>query len=749
MTPGYPVPDLAAVPVRVKAGLLVGKDFWSTMDAPEHRIGSVQMSDGPHGVRHATGEELGLNDASPATCFPPAVAVGCSWDPELAHRIGESIAREARSLGVDIVLGPGINIKRTPLCGRNFEYYSEDPHLAGELGVAHVDGQQGAGVGASVKHFAANNQETERMRVDVIADERTLREIYLPAFEAVVKRSAPATVMASYNLLGGLHATENPWLLTTLLREEWGFEGATVSDWGATCDPVASVAAGLDLQMPGRSEQTVDAIAAAVAAGRLAEADLDRAVARVLGLRTWAAERAEPFDAAAHHQVAREVAASCAVLLKNDFSVLPLREDARIAVIGEFARSPRYQGAGSSHINATRVDAALDAIRSVAAKVEFAAGFTLDGHGDAAQLCAEAVRAAGATDIAVVFAGLPDAAESEGFDRTDLALPDDQIAVINAVAEVAPRTVVVLSHGGIVTMEEWHEQVDAILDCFLLGQAGGSATADLLFGAANPSGHLAESVPLELRHTTAFLNFPGDHLEVRYGEGVFVGYRGYESTGTPVRYPFGHGLSYTTFETSDLQVEVTGAAAAAVRVRVANTGSRAGRHVVQVYVGSDAGPVHRPVRELRAFRSVWLEPGESRVVELDLDDRAFAYWDVSDHGWVVPAGEYRIEIGASSHDVVAAQSISLTGNARVRVLSRAASIDEWLNHPRIGATVLVEALARYLPADRATLIRSDPAVLRLMGSMEVEKAMQMFGLTDALPALDELIARSAGSAPAE
>lgn len=428
--------------------------------------------------------------------------------------------------------------------------------------------------------------------------------------------------------------------------------------------------------MPGRSEEAVDAIAAAVEDGHLSEADLDRAAASVLGLRAWVAERAEPFDVDAHHRLAREAAASCAVLLKNDESVLPLSTDARIAVIGQFARTPRYQGAGSSHINATRIDAALDSIRSLAGNVEFAAGFALDGTGDAVQLRDEAVGVAGASDVAVVFAGLPDAAESEGFDRAELSLPDDQIAVINAVAEVAPRTVVVLSHGGVVTMEEWHEQVDAVLDCFLLGQAGGSATADLLFGVANPSGHLAESVPLELRHTTSFLNFPGDHLEVRYGEGVFVGYRGYETTGAPVRYPFGHGLSYTTFETSRLRVDATGAATAAVRVTVANTGPCAGRHVVQLYVGSDAGPVHRPVRELRAFRSVWLEPEETREVEFDLDDRAFSYWDVTDHAWVVPAGDYRIEIGASAHDVVAAQTVSLTVThrcARCRARHRSTS----------------------------------------------------------------------------
>lgn len=734
--------DLSAVPVRVKASLLVGKNFWTTMDAPDHGIGSVQVADGPHGVRHAVGEELGLNSASPATCFPPAVAVGCSWDRNVARRIGESIAREARSLGVDIVLGPGVNIKRSPLCGRNFEYYSEDPLLSGELGVAHVEGQQGAGVGASVKHFAVNNQETDRMRVDVTVDDRTLREIYLPAFEVVVKRAAPATVMASYNLLGGLHATENPWLLTTLLRDEWGYGGATVSDWGATCDPVASVAAGLDLQMPGPVEAAVEAISSAVADGSLTEVDLDRTVSRVLGLRSWVAEQTPGSDAEAHHQVAREAARSCVVLLKNEGAALPLRPTERVAVIGAFAHTPRIQGGGSSHINATRVDSALDEIRSVAGNVDFAPGFTFDDSGDARLLQDEAVHLALSVDVAVVFAGLPDAEESEGFDRDRLSLPETQIQLINAVAKVAPRTVVVLSHGGIVTVEDWHDNVDAILDCFLLGQAGGAATADLLYGSANPSGHLAESVPKALRHTTAYLNFPGAHRQVRYGEGVFVGYRGYESTGTEVRYPFGHGLSYTTFAVSDLRVEVTGNATATATVTVANTGGLAGRDVVQLYVGTDAGPVHRPVRELRAFESVQLDAGESRQVTLELDDRAFAYWDVTDHDWVVPGGDYRVEIGENAHDIVAAQTISLSGNEPVRPLSRTSSVDEWLDHPIVGGAVLIDTLAAGLPEKEASLIQDDPAVLRIMGSMEMEKAMRMFGLGDALPTLDTLIERS-------
>lgn len=734
--------DVGALPVRVKAALLVGKDFWATTDVPEHGIGSVQVADGPHGVRHATGEELGLNAASPATCFPPAVAVGCSWDTSVARTIGETIAHEARSLGVDVVLGPGVNIKRTPLCGRNFEYYSEDPLLSGELGVAHVNGQQGAGVGASVKHFAANNQETGRMRVDVVADERTLREIYLPAFEAVVKRSAPATVMASYNLVNGLHATESPWLLTQLLRAEWGYDGATVSDWGATCDPVASVAAGLDLQMPGPVAGAVDAIEAAVADGSLAESDLDRAVRNVLGLRAWVAEPTELFDLDAHHEIARQAARACAVLLKNDTEVLPLDAAASIAVIGEFARSPRYQGGGSSHINATRVESALDAIRDHAENVEFAPGFTFDGSGDSESLRAEAVRVA-AGSVAVVFAGLPDAMESEGFDRAGLSLPEDQVALINAVAEVASRTVVVLSHGGIVTVEEWHDNVEAILDCFLLGQAGGAATADLLYGVANPSGHLAESMPKELRHTSAFLNFPGDHDEVRYGEGVFVGYRSYETTGVPVRYSFGHGLSYTTFATTGLVVDVTGSVSASATVTVANTGSRPGRHVIQLYVAPPPGAVQRPARELRAFASVELEPGESREVTLELGERAFAYWDVADHAWVVPVGDYTVEVGHNAHDIVQAQAISLEGNEPVRPLSRTSSVEEWLDHPSVGGEVLIGTLVRALPDKEAALIQDDPAVLRIMSSMDMSKAMTMFGLGDAVPLLDELIERSA------
>nr|WP_246242685.1 glycoside hydrolase family 3 C-terminal domain-containing protein [Flexivirga aerilata] len=694
-------------------------------------------------MRKATGDELGLNEAAPATCFPPAVAVGNSWSTDAARQVGAAIAVEARALGVDIVLGPGVNIKRTPLCGRNFEYYSEDPLLAGTLGAAHVEAQQGGGVGASVKHFAANNQETERMRVDAQIDERTLREIYLPAFERVVRENRAATVMASYNKINGTHATENPWLLTEVLREQWGFDGLVMSDWGAVEDPVASVAAGLDLQMPGPASASASAIVDAVRSGDLAEADLDRAVASVLALRRWSAGRGGDFDVDAHHAIAREVAASCAVLLKNDGDVLPLRPETSVAVIGEFARTPRFQGGGSSRVNPTRVEGAWETIRSrVGDGAVFAAGFTLDGSGDAESLRSEAVAAARNAVVAVVFAGLADDDESEGFDRDRLSLPEDQVELIRAVAAAAPRTVVVLSHGGVVTLEGWHDDVDAVLDGFLLGQAGGAALVDLIYGASNPSGRLSETIPTSLESTSAYLNFPGDHREVRYGEGVFVGYRAYQTVGTLVRYPFGHGLSYTTFGTTDLAAEATGPVSARVTATVTNTGTREGRQVVQLYVGAPAGPVHRPRRELRAFTSVTLAPGQSEQVSFELDSRAFAYWDVDDAQWVVPAGRYRIEIGDNARDIVAAAEVELDGNEPVRALTRKSSIDEWLDHPVIGGDLLAEELAKLLPEKEAAMMRANPAVLRLMGSMPADKALTMFGADDAVPALDELAART-------
>jgi len=686
--------DISALTLAQKASLLSGQGFWTTKAIEDAGIPSIMLTDGPHGIRRQDGaaDHLGINDALPATCFPPAVAVGSSWDPEVAAEVGAALGREALAAGVSVVLGPGVNIKRSPLCGRNFEYYSEDPLLSGVLGSAHVQAMQRVGPGASVKHFAANNQEHERMRISAEVDERTLREIYLPAFERVVTEAAPATVMAAYNKVNGVPASHSPWLLTDVLRTEWGFQGAVVSDWGAVSDRVAGVAAGMDLEMPGRGVATDQEIVDAVRSGRLSEEQVDVAVHRVLALTDLPHRPTGTVDVDAHHELARTLAADSVVLLKNDRDVLPVTTVAHMAVIGPLAVEPRFQGGGSSHINPTRVDAALDRIRDHARQrgmaVEYAEGYLLGDDMNARARCDVAADLATRADLAIVFAGLSEREESEGFDRETLSLPAEQIEVIKAVAAAAPRTVVVLSNGGVVSLEGWHDQVDGILEGWLLGQAGGSAIADVLFGVVNPSGHLAETIPFRVQDNPSWHNFPGEQGHVRYGEGVMVGYRHYESAGIPVRYPFGHGLSYTTFRTSNLRVESVGTDSASVQVTITNTGERAGKHVVQVYVATEAGPVRRPVRELRAFAKAALEPGETTTVGFTLDRRAFAYWDITLGQWVVPAGDYVIQIGENASSIVAEQSIALTGDVIVRPLTLESPVGEWLSHPAVGPAMV-------------------------------------------------------------
>ncbi|OPG12466.1 glycoside hydrolase family 3 C-terminal domain-containing protein [Microbispora sp. GKU 823] len=728
---------LNALTLEQKASLLSGRDFWTTKPLEEAGIPSITLCDGPHGVRREAGgsDHLGLNESIPATCFPPAVAVGSSWDPEVAARIGAAIGREGRALGVAVVLGPGVNIKRSPLCGRNFEYYSEDPLLSGVLGAAHVAALQAEGPGASVKHFAANNQETERMRVSADVDERTLREIYFPAFERVVTQARPATVMCSYNRVNGVHASQNRWLLTDVLRREWGFTGVVVSDWGAVQDRVAALAAGLDLEMPGTGGASDRRVVDAVRAGDLDEAVVNASVRRVVALTERHHGVSGAFDADAHHALARELAAECAVLLKNENGTLPLSASARIAVIGEFAARPRFQGGGSSHINATRVDAALDAIRALAPDVAYAQGFSLDGSGDARELREAAAEAAASADVAVVFAGLGEREESEGFDRETIDLPAVQVELIRAVAAAARRTVVVLSNGGVVSMEGWHDDVDAVLEGWLLGQAGGSAVADLLFGVVNPSGRLAESIPVRLQDTPSYLNFPGEAGHVRYGEGVMVGYRYYETVELPVRYPFGHGLSYTTFAVDGLTVVRTGDDTATVTVRVTNTGERAGKHVVQVYVATTAGPVRRPARELRAFTKVSLAPGESRTITLSLDRRAFAYYDVPLGRWVVAPGDYTIQIGENASSVVAETTISLDGDSVVPVVSLDSTLGEWLSHPLAGP-----ALVRVLTGGKSERPEEDDENgLRMASSMPMGRFLTFAGIDIPHTTLRELV----------
>ena len=718
--------DISTLTLEQKASLLSGHDFWSTKAIPEAGIPSIILTDGPHGVRRQAGDadHLGINDSLPSTCFPPAVAVGSSWDPELAARIGEAVGREGRAFGVSVILGPGVNIKRSPLCGRNFEYYSEDPYLSGVLGSAHVTGMQQAGVGASLKHFAANNQEHERMRISADVDERTLREIYLPAFERVVKEARPATVMCSYNKINGVYASHNRWLLTDVLRGDWGFDGAVVSDWGAVSDRVAGVAAGMDLEMPGSGGTTDQQIVDAVRAGLLDESTLDESVRRVLALTELPHDATDELDVEGHHALARELAAESIVLLKNDRDTLPVPAKSRVAVIGAFATEPRFQGGGSSHINPTRLDAALDAIRDQSwtdgVTVEHASGFSLDGTGNADVLLEEATTAAGRADIALVFVGLSDREESEGFDRDTLTLPQAQLDLITAVAKAAPRTVVVLSNGGVVSLEGWHDQVDAIVEGWLLGQAGGSALCDVIFGHVNPSGHLAESIPLRLEDSPSWLNFPGEQGHVRYGEGVFVGYRYYTTAGVPVRYPFGHGLSYTTFSTDELTLDAVGDEDVEVTVSVTNTGDRAGKHVVQLYVAGGDAPVRRPTRELRGFAKVALEPGESTTVTLRLDRRAFAYWDMEFGRWVVAAGEYRIQVCSDASTVVREERITLAGDSIVRELTMDSTVGDWFAHPLVGP-LLMQGMTAGMSAEQAQQAAQNPDQLKMVESMPMQQ----------------------------
>jgi beta-glucosidase len=730
---------IATMSADRKAALLSGINFWETEPIPELNIPSVVLADGTYGLRHQSGlhDHLAMFESDPATCFPPGVAIGSSWDRNVAERLGAALGKEAVAQGVDIVLGPGVNIKRTPLCGRNFEYYSEDPHLTGALGVAFTRALQAQGPGVSVKHFAANNQETNRQTISSDVDPRTLREIYLPAFEQVVTEANPAAVMAAYNKINGISASENHWLLSRLLREEWGFEGAVVSDWNAVNDRVAALVAGLDLEMPGGSASHDSDLVDAVNDGRLQSEDLDASVKRVAALSARPPVERTDVDYDAHHDIARELAAECAVLLRNEHQVLPIPSDVRMAVIGEFAESLRYQGGGSAHVNATRVDQPLEAIRDLALEhsvaVTYARGFNIDGSADES-LLQNALDVARRADVAVVFAGLNEEIESEGIDRPNIDLPAAQIELIRAVSVVAHRTVVVLANGGVVSLEGWHDHVDAILEGFLLGQGGGHAIAEILFGRVNPSGHLAESIPLRLQDHPSSLNFPGEQGHVRYGEGVMVGYRYFSTFKTPVRYPFGHGLSYTKFCTHTPRVELLGDDEAAVSVEVTNTGTRSGKHVVQVYVATEAGPVRRPVRELRGFEKVELAAGETRTVVIGLPRRAFAYWDIRLERWVVAPGDYRVQICADAATVLQEAAITFAGDVIITELTLDTPMGEWFNHPLVGSQVM----------ERLGFASADVSAeqMAMVASMTMRQFLHISGLPIPADVLDELMLAS-------
>ena len=654
---------LAELTLEEKAALCSGRDFWHLKGIERLGIAPLMLTDGPHGLRKQR-EGAAVLQSIPATCFPTASTLACSWDRELLFEVGVALAEECRQEQVAVLLGPGINIKRSPLCGRNFEYFSEDPCLAGELAAALIEGLQSQGVGASLKHFAVNNQEHRRMTIDAVVDERSLREIYLAGFERAIKQARPWTVMCAYNRLGGTYCSEHQTLLTGILRDEWGYDGAVVSDWGACNDRVAALAAGLDVEMPGSGGVNDARIVAAVRAGTLDIAVLDRAVARVLGLIERCLEgRASGFrySVDAHHALARRAQARSLVLLKNAADLLPLAPGGRVAVIGAFAATPRYQGAGSSQINPSRLDDALTAIRHYAPDCRYAPGY--DMHADRVDpaLMEQARALAMEADTIILFAGLPAHAECEGFDREHLDMPASHTQLLEALIATGRRLVLVLAAGAPVTLPGI-ERIDAAILAGLGGQAGGGAIADLLFGAVCPGGKLAETWPLALADTPAYRYFPGGPATVEYREALYVGYRYYDSFARPVLFPFGHGLSYTRFEYRALTLSATRMGeheTLRVGIELCNIGARFGSEVVQVYVRDIESTVFRPHQELRDFARVELAPGEVRRLEFSLDRRAFAFYDTACRDWRVESGVFAILIGASSADIRARGDIHI------------------------------------------------------------------------------------------
>lgn len=639
-----------------KAALCQGRSSWFTRAVKRLGVPEMMMSDGPHGLRKQDLEKEngGVNDAIKAICYPTAAGTACSFDRGLLEELGALLGQTCQAENVGVILGPAVNIKRTPLCGRNFEYFSEDPYLSGEIAAAHIRGVQSQGVGTSLKHFAANNQETRRMTVSANVDERTLREIYLASFEGAVKSGHPWTLMCAYNKLNGVYCSENAWLLTQVLRKEWGFDGLVMSDWGAVSDRVKGVPAGLELEMPESGPYHDQELAAAVREGRLKESDLDTACERLLTLvKKYLDNRreGEVFDRGVQHHQARKIAREAMVLLKNDGGVLPIRGNKKVAFIGRFAEKPRYQGGGSSHITVSEELSALEAVRSVC-PVTYAPAFSLEEDTVDEALLAEAVEAAKAADVAVLFLGLPEFIESEGFDRKDMALPRCQLELVKRVMQVQKNVAVVLHNGAPVELP-FADDVPAMLEAYLAGQAGGGAVVDLLFGAVSPCGKLAETFPLRLEDTPAYLNFPGDGDNVNYAEGVYVGYRYYDKRKLPVRFPFGHGLTYTTFRYDNLRLsgDVFRGEPLKVEVDVTNTGHMAAKEIVQFYVRPDHPGKDRPVRELKGFDKVFLQPGETATASCTLDARSFSYWEARIGDWYAEPGLYQVEAAASSRDI--------------------------------------------------------------------------------------------------
>ena len=656
---------LKELTLEEKCALLSGAETFKTRGMPEHGIPQIWLSDGPHGLRKQAGESdhLGLNPSVPATCFPTASAIANSWDAALGEEIGAALGEEAAAQEVSVLLGPGLNMKRNPLCGRSFEYFSEDPYLAGKLAAGYIRGIQSKGVAACPKHFAVNSQETRRMASDSIVDERTLREIYLTGFEIAVKEGHPRSIMSSYNLVNGTYANENKHLLMEILRGEWGFDGAVITDWGGSNDHALGVKNGSTLEMPAPGGDSVRELLAAVESGKISESDIDARLSELLPLvfDTKAALDAAPreFDAAAHHALARRAAAESLVLLKNEGSLLPLAAGSKVAVIGDFAKNPRYQGAGSSMVNSTQVDVLLDKlIDSELNVIGYQQGFDRHGKPDAA-LQKSACELATQADTVILCMGLDEIAESEGLDRSNLRLAQNQVDLLQAVAAVNPKIVVVLYSGSVVETP-WLDNCQALLYAALGGQAGAGAVADALTGKVNPCGKLAETWPLAYADVPSAADFATRRKTVAYREGLYIGYRYFTTAEKAVRFPFGYGMSYTTFAYSDMAADEQG-----VSLTVTNTGSVAGTEIVQLYVAKKNSELFRPAKELKGFARVTLAPGEKQRITITLDDKAFRFWNVKANRWEIEGGEYELLVGASVEDIRLCEKISVHGTATV------------------------------------------------------------------------------------
>lgn len=659
---------VAELTLEEKAGLCSGRDYWHTKEVERLGVTSVMMCDGPHGLRKQKGEgdHLGINESIETVCYPTASALASSFDRKVMEKLGKVLGEECQAENVGMLLGPGINMKRSPLCGRNFEYFSEDPYLTGELANSYITSIQDQGIAACVKHFAANNQETRRMSGSSEVDERTLHEIYLPAFEKVVKKGQVRSVMCAYNAVNSVHCAENKELLTGILRDEWGFDGMVVTDWGAVKDRVKGLEAGLDLEMPGGPGNQDARIVEAVKNGTLPESALDKAVENILRFICESQEKRDQTvkaDRERYRKVSEELCTECAVLLKNE-GVLPIESKEEVLFIGEFAKKPRYQGAGSSHINVPVVEGAVEAAEAAGYHVSYMEGYRVHEDGmTEAELREKAVKAAAAAKYAVVFAGLPDAYETEGCDRDTMDMPENQNKLIEAVAEVQPNTIVVL-HGGAPMALPWIQKVPAVLCMYLGGERTGAAAVRLLFGEAVPSGKLAETWPLKLEDNPSYLNFPGEDGVVPYREGIYIGYRYYDKKKMEVLFPFGYGLSYSSFAYSELQIEkeaIRDDEILKVSCKVKNTGKYKAKETVQLYVRDCESTAGRPVRELKGFEKTELSPGEETTISFELDKDAFAYYEPKIGDWFVESGEFTIEIGASSRDIRLAGTVTVSG----------------------------------------------------------------------------------------